>query len=235
MEMRLIKHALWRGDNDREVPQGADGRSENRQRVLKRFTARCSSGLTTIKSLTDRITAVRAEPKETASDRENPPQNATSDAELDDHPATDSPETCLNLSGHLVQHDSAPDNRWTAYSKKYREEHSKKLCERRLEATGINEYRFELIEIDRAWWRMKVGEIPGAATHVWEVLDTALPVHLIAEDVQISVRECVFWLTVFKRHLDVREEVQSERCVYFREEGPADLSTAIADKVRALH
>lgn len=225
MEMRLLKHAFGRDEHKSEVPRDAARRRGNRRPVFRRLTARYSTSLTTIKSLTHRIVTLRAEPAENASD--GPPP--------DESQASDGAEPRLSLAGRLAHHDDAADNEWTAYSKKYREEHCKKLSEKPLGATGNDEHRFELIEVDRAWWRMKVGEIPDNAANVWEVLDTPLPVHLIAEDQQLAVREVVFWLTVFKRHLDVREEMQSERCVYVRDEEPADLSTAIAEKVQALH
>lgn len=240
MEMRLIKHALGRDEHAREVPGRAD-RTEaspsaaGRRGPLKFITEPYATGLATIKALKDRMSASRDAQVNgrTASESSNAPDGGKGTAERSR--ATDSSEPCLSLIGRTAQGGSGPDEHWKAYSKKYRDEHDRQQSEKRIDASGLEAFRFELIEIDRAWWRMKVGDVPDPAVQIWEALEIALPVHIIAEDAQISARECVFWLTVFKRHLDLTEDRQSGRCVYARDPEQQELALAVEQKVRALH
>ena len=82
---------------------------------------------------------------------------------------------------------------------------------------------------------MKVGEMPDAARKIWEALEIELPAQLIAEEADITPRECLFWLAVFHRHLGIREAAQSGRWVYSRDPDQAELSDVIEQKVQSLH
>ncbi|MCP5081155.1 MAG: hypothetical protein GY948_05610 [Alphaproteobacteria bacterium] len=196
-----------------------------------------ATGLATIKAIKRRIGTARSEHKtqdvDVGTEISNQPcTNSASPA--DDHVA-ETLAPCFSLAGRLADGESGPNDHWKAYSKKYREEHDKEQPEKQIDGAGLEACRFELIDIDRAWWQMKVGDVPDAATKIWETLEIELPVHLIADDVQITNRECMFWLTVFKRHLDVQEAKQSGRVVYSRDPDQADLSSAVEQKVRSLH
>ncbi len=240
MEMRQIKHALRRDEEAREVPGGTDRNeasapSSSRRGPLKFITEPCATGLATIKALKNRISAPRGEHVNGPTERGNSNASDNANGAAEATPATEGSEPCLSLMGRSAKGGNGPDAQWKAYSKKYRDEHDRQQSERRIDANGLEAFRFELIEIDRAWWRMKVGDVPAQATQVWEALEIALPVHIIAEDVQISTKECMFWLTVFKRHLDLQEDRQSGRCVYSRDPEQQELSLAVEQKVRALH
>ena len=235
MDMRQIRQVLQRGEQAHETPaeldRPGDEQPGSRRGPFKLFSAPYATGLATIKAIKDRISATRG-----GVERENAAgDTASTDGSVEASPETKGAEPCLNLTGRFKDGESSPNDGWKAYSKKYRQEHSRQRSERRIDADGLEAFRFELIEVDRAWWRMKVGEIPDVATQVWETLETALPVHLIAQEVQITARECVFWLTVFKRHLDLLEEKQSDRSVYSRTPELGDLSAAVEQKVRLLH
>lgn len=241
MYMRRIKQVLERSEQPQDHPVAVnrvDGApAQNTPGPLKIFTEPYAAGRATIKAIKRRIGTARSEHKTlaTAAEAETPEQPCTNSAPAAADQNVEDPAASFSLAGRLADGENGPNNHWKAYSKKYRDEHDTEQSERQEDETGLEAHRFELIDIDRAWWQMKVGDMPDAARKIWEALEIELPVHLIADDAQITPQECMFWLMVFKRHLGVQESKQSGRCVYSRDPDQADLAGAVEQKVRSLH
>ncbi len=149
-----------------------------------------------------------------------------------------SARACPNLAGHLARSTAGPSEQWTKYSKAYRRRRAETERERqesklikRIEAEEIESHRFSLVNVDGSWDDLLAGEVSHVAAGVWRGMERTRSVHQLAEELHIPLRECVFWLCVFKRHMGVWVEMDEGRYHFLRPEGEADLALAI----RARH
>ena len=141
---------------------------------------------------------------------------------------------CPNLAAHLAQDNGGASEQWTKYSKTYRRkrEETERLREdtkllKRIEADEIESHRFCLENVDGSWDDLQSGDIPHIASEVWRRMERTRSVHRLAEELNIPLRECVFWLCVFKRHMGVWVELDDGRYNFVRPEGEPDLANAI--------
>ncbi|MEM1200578.1 MAG: hypothetical protein AAGI06_14850 [Pseudomonadota bacterium] len=146
-----------------------------------------------------------------------------------------------NLGDHLCQKTGEPSEQWTKYSQSYRrrreatererQENERKRDDskflRRIEAEEIESHRFSLVNVDGSWDDLLDGDIPHVAAEVWRGMDHTSSVHKLAEELQVPLRECVFWLCVFKRHLGVWVELNDGCYRFLRPGGEPDLARAI--------
>ncbi|MEM8688481.1 MAG: hypothetical protein AAGF81_14205, partial [Pseudomonadota bacterium] len=146
-----------------------------------------------------------------------------------------------NLGAHLGHKNGETSEQWAKYSKSYRRKREETERERqeterkregsnflkRIEAEEIESHRFSLVNVDGSWDDLLAGDIPHVASEVWRGMDRTTSVHRLAEELHSPLRECVFWLCVFKRHMGVWVELNEGRYQFLRPEGEQDLATAI--------
>ncbi|MEM7284434.1 MAG: hypothetical protein AAF438_22775 [Pseudomonadota bacterium] len=82
---------------------------------------------------------------------------------------------------------------------------------------------------------MVSGDVPEIAEEIWYSLHPNMSLHRLADELRVPLRELVFWVCVFKRHLDVREDFDTGVYVFCRDGSDVGLSTAIASKLRKAH
>lgn len=88
--------------------------------------------------------------------------------------------------------------RWSAYLDKYNEKRG--VEEKTFEE--VLRYKFPREEIDAAWGDLLRGDIPDEAIRIWQAAG-GFPgqiAHSIVSIAQVSVREFVFWMVVFREH-----------------------------------
>ena len=88
--------------------------------------------------------------------------------------------------------------------------------------------------IDGRWEDLTTGDIPQVASDVWHHMDRTASVHQLAADLHIPLRECVFWLCVFKRHLGVWVDLDAGRYQFKRSDEEPDLTLAIRHRTREM-
>ncbi|NNF78067.1 MAG: hypothetical protein HKN05_08565 [Rhizobiales bacterium] len=140
---------------------------------------------------------------------------------------------CLDVRGQLPQRDVYGTAQWNMASKSYQHQHQhdQQRFETQLDAQEIEAHRFALIDIDGAWRDMVSGQIPKKASEIWRRMHPRKPVHEIANEMQMPVGECLFWLCVFKRHLDVWADTDGGTYAFHRGGDEPDLATAIRMKL----
>ena len=148
---------------------------------------------------------------------------------------------CPNLGAHLSQEHGQASEQWANYSKSYRRrreaaERERQETERkredskflkRIEAEEIESHRFSRVNVDGSWDDLLEGDIPHVAAEIWRGMDRTRSVHKLAEELHAPLRECVFWLCVFKRHLGAWVELEDGRYQFLRPDGEPDLARAI--------
>ncbi|MCP5081156.1 MAG: hypothetical protein GY948_05615 [Alphaproteobacteria bacterium] len=137
---------------------------------------------------------------------------------------------CLDVRGQLPRRDFYGTAQWNSSSKSYRCQHDQQRFEPQLDNQEIEAHRFALIDIDGAWRDMMAGEIPEIASEVWRRMHPRKPVHEIANEMQIPLRDCLFWLCVFKRHLEVWAATDGGTYTFHRGVDQPVLSVAVRMK-----
>ncbi len=138
-----------------------------------------------------------------------------------------SEELCPDFRGLLAAKDAIAADRWRAYSRAYRQRRIEDRLARQIEADEVESHRFALGTVHEGWEDLLSGNIPALAEELWRAMRPGKSVHALAEEVQAPLRACLFWLSVFKRFLDVWVDDAAGRYVFRRPEGAGDLRTAV--------
>jgi len=134
---------------------------------------------------------------------------------------------------HYKEQKTFLSDRWKPYLDAWHIGYDKKQANIKRDASEIESYRFELSEIDEVWNNMKKGEIPEIASRIWYYSYPRKSAHRIAANAGVSIREFVFWMCVFKRHLNMVEKIQlgTHFCYRHNEE---NLSSAIEKRLKRV-
>lgn len=134
---------------------------------------------------------------------------------------------CPRFIDHLTQNEGGASAHWKAYSKAYRRKRDQDRFTRLVEAEEIESLHHALSSIDEAWNGLLSGSLPALARDVWQNMHPKRPVHLLAEELQVPLRDCVFWLCVFKRHMGVELDAHHGIYQFRRTTDIDDLASAI--------
>ncbi len=143
-------------------------------------------------------------------------------------------ELCADFTGMLAAKDDAATEQWRAYSQAYRQRREDERLAKQIEADEVESHRFALGTIHESWQDLLAGKVPALAEDVWSAMQPGKSVHALAEDVQAPLRECLFWLSVFKRFLDVWVDDAAGTYMFRRPEGAGYLHVELRQLRREI-
>jgi hypothetical protein len=144
--------------------------------------------------------------------------------------ALESAAPYLDEEGKYKDSASFLTDKWRTYLSVYRVEREKEKNEEEKHSNEITSFRFDMSELDSAWNRICEGNIPDVASRIWHHAFPRKSGHEIAREAGVTLREFVFWMCVFRRHLGLTEQVVVGTHMYSRNREQTTLFLATEEK-----
>lgn len=134
----------------------------------------------------------------------------------------------IDEDGNYKEPESNLSGRWKGYHKKYQVARNQERAEKKRRTEEVQSFRFDITEIDAAWNGLTKGQVPEAAARIWRASYPRKSAHEIAKDADVSLRDFVFWMCVFKRNLHMHENIVAGTHMYYRQQSEGDLSSVVS-------
>lgn len=101
-----------------------------------------------------------------------------------------------------------------------------------LDSNPIESFGFSEKDINTRWLSLVDGPVSPQAIRIWGALSRSNSVTRIAHQTDVSIRDCMIWICVFRKHLKIFEDNSSGTYKYHRPPRFSDLAHAVADELQ---